>query len=44
MPDAGRGHNEDNPAAPKRGGKLTHDPHKTLIRCDTGRHAYRPTD
>ncbi|MFE7246064.1 hypothetical protein [Streptomyces sp. NPDC057580] len=39
-----RGHNEDNPAAPKCGGKLTYDPRKTLIRCDTCRRAYGPTD
>ncbi|MGI5508516.1 hypothetical protein [Streptomyces sp. CA-106131] len=39
-----RGHNEDNHAAPKYGGKLTYDSHKTLIRCDTCRRAYGPTD
>ncbi|GAA3805641.1 hypothetical protein ACFQ0G_49415 [Streptomyces chiangmaiensis] len=39
-----RGHNEDNLAAPKSGGKLNSDPRKTLIRCDTCRRVYGPTD
>ncbi|MGW9033173.1 hypothetical protein ACWGQ5_56665 [Streptomyces sp. NPDC055722] len=43
-PMPARGHNEDNAAAPKCGGTLTYDPCKTLIRCDTWRRVYGPTD
>jgi hypothetical protein len=43
-PMPARGHADDDPAAPKCGGKLTYDPRKTVIRCDTCRRAYGPTE
>ncbi|MHB9862018.1 hypothetical protein [Streptomyces sp. YIM S03343] len=43
-PMPARGHAEDDPTAPTCGGKLTYDPRKTSIRCDTCRRTYGPTD
>jgi hypothetical protein len=43
-PMPARGHAEDDPTTPKCGGTLTYDPRKTVIRCDTCRRAYGPTD
>jgi hypothetical protein len=41
-PMPARGHNEDDPDAPKCGGVLSYDPRKTRIRCDTCRRTYGP--
>jgi hypothetical protein len=42
-PMPARGHTED-AEAPKCGGQLTYDPRKKVIRCDTCRRAYGPTE
>ncbi|MFE4960904.1 hypothetical protein ACFRCW_45125 [Streptomyces sp. NPDC056653] len=43
-PMPARGYNEDDPETPKCGGRLTYDPRRTVIRCDTCRRAYGPAD
>jgi hypothetical protein len=43
-PMPARGHVEDDPATPKCGGKLTYDPRKVVIRCDTCRRRFGLAD
>ncbi|MEU1372009.1 hypothetical protein ABZ454_38870 [Streptomyces sp. NPDC005803] len=43
-PMTARGYAETDSDAPTCGGKLTYDPRKTVIRCNTCRRAYGPAD
>lgn len=43
-PMPARGYHEDDPQAPQCGGRLTYDPRKTVIRCDTCRRAFGIAD
>ncbi|NUR01280.1 MAG: hypothetical protein HOY79_33585 [Streptomyces sp.] len=43
-PRPARGYDDNDPAAPTCGGQLTHDPRKSVIRCDTCRRSYNPLE